>query len=94
MKLILYPSKFKKNFKIYYYGNSNKSNYSQLYLFHPQVGGEIENGALMNEYSLVEDVFRIPWGHHKVIMDKVKGFFIPFTKQNLTFFAFLLYFLV
>ena len=51
MKQIHYPSKFKKNFKIYYYGNSNKSNYSQLYLFHPQVGGEIENGALMNVYS-------------------------------------------
>lgn len=26
MKQIHYPSKFKKNFKIYYYGNSNKSN--------------------------------------------------------------------
>ena len=26
MAEILYPSKFKKNFRIYYYGNSNKSN--------------------------------------------------------------------
>lgn len=44
--------------------------------FTPQVGGEIENRALMNVYSQVEDVFQIPWGHHKVIMDNVKGYFI------------------
>ena len=62
--------------------------YSQLYIIHPQVGGEIENGALMNGYSQVEDVFQIPWGHHKVIMDKVKGdakkalFYVAQTIEN------------
>lgn len=42
----------------------------------------------MNGYSQVEDVFQIPWGHHKVIMDKVKGDFIPFTKQKIDLFCF------
>ena len=56
--------------------SGHKVKSEEFLVLHPQVGGEIENGALMNGYSLVEDVFQIPWGHHKVIMDKVKGYFI------------------
>ena len=48
---------------------------------HPQVGGEFQSAKL-------DDIFKVPWGHHKLILDKVKGdlnkaiFFINQTIEN------------
>lgn len=39
-------------------------------LIHPQAGGELEQISKNDELSVI---FKIPWGHHKLIMDKVKG---------------------
>lgn len=36
----------------------------------PQVGGKIE---MPIKQPQLDGIFEIPWGHHKVIMDKVKG---------------------
>ena len=36
----------------------------------PQVGGEIQVPFPSQELS---PIFNVPWGHHKLIMDKVKG---------------------
>ena len=52
---------------------------------HPQVGGEL---SVSETQHLYEDIFKIPWGHHKLIMDKVKGdvekalFFVNQTVEN------------
>lgn len=52
---------------------------------HPQLGGEIEE-FFENGQNLA--IFKIPWGHHKLIMDKVKGnvdkalFYINQTLEN------------
>jgi len=52
---------------------------------HPQVGGELRLGETSAELS---DIFKVPWGHHKLILDKVKGdfdkamFFIDQTLAN------------
>ena len=36
----------------------------------PQVGGEMQT----SDTSLISDtIFKVPWGHHKLILDKVKG---------------------
>lgn len=75
--------------------------YSQIFEIHPQVGGEIEGTFLSPKHpqagdeSLVpenqqcfNDLFKIPWGHHKLILDKVKGdikkalFFVNQTLEN------------
>ena len=51
----------------------------------PQVGGELSVSEMQH---LSEGVFKIPWGHHKLIMDKVKGdvdkalFFVNQTVEN------------
>lgn len=51
----------------------------------PQLGGEL---SVLNGMLQLEDVFKIPWGHHKLILDKVKGnadkalFFIYQTIEN------------
>ncbi len=51
----------------------------------PQVGGELQ----VPDASLIADnIFQVPWGHHKLILDKVKGdvnkalFFISQTVEN------------
>lgn len=51
----------------------------------PQVGGELQ----MTETTMISDsIFNVPWGHHKLILDKVKGdvnkalFFINQTLEN------------
>lgn len=44
--------------------------YSQALIIHPQVGGELEKIEFIQDDS---PIFQIPWGHHKLIMDKVKG---------------------
>ena len=37
---------------------------------HPQVGDEMQT----SDTSLISDaIFKVPWGHHKLILDKVKG---------------------
>lgn len=75
--------------------------YSQIFEIHPQVEGEIEGTFLSPKHpqaggeSLVlenqqcfNDLFKIPWGHHKLILDKVKGdikkalFFVSQTLEN------------
>lgn len=62
--------------------------YSQPDINHPQVGGEIEKGALVEIHPQFEGIFQVPWGHHKVIMDKVKGdtkkalFYVAQTVEN------------
>lgn len=51
----------------------------------PQVGGKIEMPIKQAQF---ENVFQVPWGHHKVIMDKVKGdakkalFYVAQTVEN------------
>ena len=58
---------------------------SQALIIHPQVGGELEKIEFIQDDS---PIFQIPWGHHKLIMDKVKGnldkafFFISQTIKN------------
>ena len=53
------------------------STYSQLVAFSPQVGDKLE-----------ETIFSIPWGHHKVLLDKFKNnpekalFFARKTQEN------------
>ena len=37
---------------------------------HPQVGGELLDGSQQCQFP---EIFCVPWGHHKLIMDKVKG---------------------
>ena len=39
-------------------------------LIHPQLGGEITD---TNYTQLPKMIFNVPWGHHKLILDKVKG---------------------
>lgn len=75
--------------------------YSKVAQIRPQLEGEIKNenkseicpqveGELpaINGMLQLEDVFKIPWGHHKLILDKVKGnadkalFFIYQTIEN------------
>lgn len=52
---------------------------------HPQVGGELANEET---FPQLEGIFEIPWGHHKLILDKVKGdikkamFYINQTIEN------------
>lgn len=52
---------------------------------HPQVGGEFH---LVETSAELADIFKVPWGHHKLILDKVKGdinkalFFINQTLKN------------
>ena len=52
---------------------------------HPQVGGEL---YLTERSAELADIFKVPWGHHKLILDKVKGdtnkalFFINQTLLN------------
>ena len=52
---------------------------------HPQVGGELR---LDESSAELADIFKVPWGHHKLILDKVKGdihkamFFIHQTLGN------------
>lgn len=51
----------------------------------PQAGGEIQDSFPLQELS---PIFNVPWGHHKLIMDKVKGdvnkalFYIGQTLEN------------
>ena len=51
----------------------------------PQAGGEIQVSFPLQELS---PIFNVPWGHHKLIMDKVKGdvdkalFYIGQTLEN------------
>ena len=75
--------------------------YSEATGFRPQLGGEIPGSALEEIHPQVggelnqpsdsqpsENIFAIPWGHHKLIMDKVKGnvdkalFFVRQTVEN------------
>ena len=52
---------------------------------HPQVGGQLHNAETSAKFA---DIFKVPWGHHKLILDKVKGdinkamFFIQQTLGN------------
>ncbi len=75
--------------------------YSQAAIIRPQVEGEsisdassrihpqVEGELLSDETSAeLADIFKVPWGHHKLILDKVKGdinkamFFIHQTLEN------------
>lgn len=75
--------------------------YSKVFEICPQLGGEIENDAINEKHQQVggelsmphslqnlEDIFKVPWGHHKLILDKVKGntdkalFFVAQTLEN------------
>lgn len=75
--------------------------YSKAIEFHPQLGGEIKNDAITeirpqaggelsasHRSQWLEEIFKVPWGHHKLILDKVKGdvdnalFFITQTLEN------------
>ncbi len=52
----------------------------------PQVGGKLNSGEIFPQ--VVEDLFRIPWGHHKYIIDKCSGdvnkalFYVHQTLEN------------
>lgn len=75
--------------------------YSKVFEFRPQLEGEIKNdnnneicpqveGGLSgpNCSQQLENLFKVPWGHHKLILDKVKGntdkalFFVAQTLEN------------
>lgn len=75
--------------------------YSQLDRIHPQLGGENDKNVsatihpqlegefrITNTSAELENIFKVPWGHHKLILDKVKGdvnkamFFISQTLVN------------
>ena len=62
-----------------------KLNETSVTLICPQVGGEIQASFPPQELS---PIFNVPWGHHKLIMDKVKGdvnkalFYISQTLEN------------
>jgi len=75
--------------------------YSQVNIIHPQLEGELDRVAKTEilpqvggelqvpDASLITDnIFQVPWGHHKLILDKVKGdvnkalFFINQTVEN------------
>ncbi len=45
--------------------------YSQIYVIRPQAEGELV--AMTEIHPQVEGIFSIPWGHHKLILDKVGG---------------------
>lgn len=59
--------------------------YSKSVVICPQVGGEIQVSFPSQE---LPPIFNVPWGHHKLIMDKVKGdinkalFYIGQTLEN------------
>ncbi len=41
-----------------------------VYTIHPQVGGELQ---LPESQLQLSNILNVPWGHHKLILDKVKG---------------------
>ena len=41
-----------------------------VYKIHPQVGGELQ---LPESQLQLSNILNVPWGHHKLILDKVKG---------------------
>ncbi len=52
--------------------------YSQLTEIHPQLGGELNDTSFAKFRpqaggELLWAIFAVPWGHHKLILDKVKG---------------------
>lgn len=63
--------------------------YSNVLEFYPQVEGESVSNVLNQIHPQVGgEIFCIPWGHHKLILDKVKGnaekalFFVNQTLEN------------
>lgn len=71
--------------------------YSKAFEIRPQLGGELPEDnfgiihpQLEGELSSqeMEDIFKVPWGHHKLILDRVKGdtdmalFFVAQTLEN------------
>ena len=75
--------------------------YSEVVVFRPQVEGEIGDKSLVQihpqaggkftnaqDSQKIPEIFCIPWGHHKLILDKVKGdvtkalFYIGQTIEN------------
>ena len=56
----------------------------------PQVEGQFENTEIVPQVGgqIEDDIFAIPWGHHKLIMDKCKDdrekalFFVRKTIEN------------
>ena len=63
--------------------------YSNVVAFRPQVEGEISSETSLASRPQVEgEIFTIPWGHHKLLLDKVKGdlnkalFYICQTEEN------------
>lgn len=62
--------------------------YHELVAICPQVEGESDSVKDLVFRPQVEGIFQIPWGHHKLILDKVKGdkdkalFFVRKTIEN------------
>jgi len=63
--------------------------YSDVVDFRPQLEGESQQGASVTIRPQLEgEIFCIPWGHHKLLLDKVKGdlnkalFYIGQTEEN------------
>ena len=68
--------------------------YSQCNIIRPQVVGEISGNATKEKHPQVvgeisvDSLFMVPWGHHRLILDKVKGnvdkalFYINKTIEN------------
>jgi len=61
---------FKKENKIIDNNVKNKTTEDVLPSKHPQTGGELSVSEMPHLYK---DFFNVPWGHHKLVMDKVKG---------------------
>jgi predicted nuclease of restriction endonuclease-like (RecB) superfamily len=63
--------------------------YSDVVVFHPQLEGEnLQEHSAAIRPQLEGEIFCIPWGHHKLLLDKVKGdlnkalFYIGQTEEN------------
>ena len=73
--------------------------YSKAFEFRPQLEGRMKEEKektirpqLEGEFSMpmqeIDEIFKVPWGHHKLILDKVKGdvhkalFFVVQTLEN------------
>lgn len=47
--------------------------YTEAFIFFQQVEGKIEEKDNSKIFQQLAGIFQIPWGHHCVIMDKIKG---------------------
>jgi len=47
--------------------------YSMNVSEHPQVGGAVQSAMYHDNYDITTQIYCVPWGHHKLIIDKLMG---------------------